>query len=184
VLTPLAFGYRGRSQDAAVTNLATGGALAAVCLVTLVATTVAWRRALRADGVLAGSPPAHVRVRRRVAREAAASPAPAPDLLLTALRELLAPILVPPAELPPAAAGPALAEPARAGTLVADEPAADAPAEPARRPAPAELVMATAGAVIPEPRNAAERPDGIAAIESMLARTELTMPGYDDEETW
>ena len=47
-----------------------------------------------------------------------------------------------------------------------------------------ELVMATAGAVIPEPRNAAERPDGIAAIESMLARTQLPMPGYEDEETW
>src|SRR5579859_4579991 len=64
VLTPFAFGYRGRAQDAAVTNLATGGGLAAVCLVTLVATTVAWRRALRADGVLADPPPARVRARR------------------------------------------------------------------------------------------------------------------------
>src|SRR5271163_253701 len=48
VLTPFAFGYRGTSHNAALTDLATGGALAAVCLVTLVAWTVAWRRALRA----------------------------------------------------------------------------------------------------------------------------------------
>ena len=52
VLTPFAFGYRGRSYNAALTDLATGGALAAVCLVTLAAWSVGWRRALRADGVL------------------------------------------------------------------------------------------------------------------------------------
>jgi hypothetical protein len=209
VLTPFAFGYRGRAQDAAVTNLATGGGLALVCLATLVAATVAWRRALRADGVLATAPPDRARVRRRMPRAAAARPAPAPDQLLTALRELLAPVLVPAAERPPAPAEPALAEPAPAEPAPAelapaelapaelapaelaeaagptgDGPAAAAPAGPARRPAPAELVLATAGAVIPEPRNAAERRGGIAAIESMLARAELRMPGYEDEETW
>jgi hypothetical protein len=56
VLTPFAFGDRGRSQDAALTDLATGGALAAVCLVTLADWAVAWRRALRADGVLTRRP--------------------------------------------------------------------------------------------------------------------------------
>ena len=71
VLTPFAFGYRGTSHGATPTDLATGSVLAAVCLVTLVAWDAAWRRALQAcDG--------------------AASAAPEPDQVLTALRALLA----------------------------------------------------------------------------------------------
>ncbi len=56
VLTPFAFGYRGTSHGATLTDLATGSVLAAVCLVTLVAWDAAWRRAMRADGVLTRPP--------------------------------------------------------------------------------------------------------------------------------
>jgi hypothetical protein len=53
VLTPFAFGYQGRGWHAAtLTDLATGGGLAVICVTTLIAWTLAWRRALRADGVL------------------------------------------------------------------------------------------------------------------------------------
>ena len=90
VLTPFAFGYRGTSHGATPTDLATGSVLAAVCLVTLVAWDAAWRRALQADGVLAGPPGGPPRARDRQARDGAASPAPEPDQVLTALRALLA----------------------------------------------------------------------------------------------
>lgn len=69
-LTPLAFGYRGHGpHGAALTDLATGGGLAAVCVVTLVAWSVAWRRALRADGVLTRPPRGQARARRRRGRD-------------------------------------------------------------------------------------------------------------------
>ena len=159
VLTPFAFGYRGTSHDATPTNLATGSVLAAVCLVTLVAWDAAWRRALRAGGALTrppGGPPA---ARRRRARDGAANPVPDPDQVLTALRALLA--------QPAVAPGPAPADAAPAGSA---------------GPAPADAPPA--GSVIPEPRNGAEPANGIAVIESMTARAEPLMPGYEDEETW
>ena len=108
VLTPFAFGYRGRSHDAALTDLATGGALAAVCLVTLVAWAVGWRRALRADGA-AGPARRAARRRRGAGRRPrrAASPAPDPDQVLTALRALVA--------QPAVAAGPSQPTPSRRG---------------------------------------------------------------------
>ncbi len=97
VLTPFAFGYRGSSHDAKLTDLATGGGLAVVCLVTMIAWAVAWRRALRADGVLTRTDHA----RRRRDRAAAVSAAD-PDQVLATLRAMLDPLLVPtaPAALP------------------------------------------------------------------------------------
>ena len=84
---------------------------------------------------------------------------PDPDQVLTALRALLA--------QPAVAAGPA---PADAAPAVA---VGHAPAD-----------IPPAGSVIPEPGNGAQPANGIAVIESMLARTEQLMPGYEDEETW
>src|SRR5260370_30696702 len=66
VLTPFAFGYQGRGwHAAALTDLATGGGLAVTCVTTLVAWTHAWRRALRADGVLSRPERGPARARRR-----------------------------------------------------------------------------------------------------------------------
>ena len=173
VLTPFAFGYRGTSHGATLTDLATGSVLAAVCLVTLVAWDAAWRRAMRADGVLTRPPGGPPRARRRRARDGAASPAPDPDQVLTALRALLAQPAVAVGAAP--AAGPADA--------VGHAPATAAPA----------------GSVIPEPRNGAEPANGITVIESMVAGSPLVagygnesmvagagplLPGYEDEETW
>jgi len=90
VLTPFAFGYRDTSHGATVTDLVTGSVLAAVCLVTLVAWDAAWRRAMRADGVLTRPPGGPPWARRRRARDGAASRAPDPDQVLSALRALLA----------------------------------------------------------------------------------------------
>jgi hypothetical protein len=105
---------------------------------------------------------------------------------------------------PRAAGGPA-AEPAEAAaTAVAGEWPVTAEPAPVAGPAAARPVPVAvrAGAVIPEPRHgsefrngaesrngaggrtAADRSGGIAVIESMLARTEQLMPGYDEEETW
>jgi hypothetical protein len=82
MLTPLAFGYRGRgSHVAALTNLATGGGLAVVCVITLIAWTVAWRRRLRADGLLTPPSPGQA--------------APDAHQVLAALTALLAPLQVP-----------------------------------------------------------------------------------------
>jgi hypothetical protein len=87
VLTPFAFGYQGRGWHAAArTDLATGGALAVICLTTLIAWTLAWRRALRADGVLSRPEPGPARVRRRRERTDT-------EQVLTALRTLLTPAL-------------------------------------------------------------------------------------------
>lgn len=175
VLTPFAFGYRGTSHGATLTDLATGSVLAAVCLVTLVAWDAAWRRAMWADGVLSRPPGGPSRARRRRACDGAASPAPDPDQVLTALRALLT--------QPAVAVGPASAAAGPAGSV-------------GHPPAPA----APAGSVIPEPRNRAEPANGTAVIESMTAgaapllagheNESMTagaaplLPGYEDEETW
>src|SRR5260370_40441245 len=71
VLTPFAFGYQGGGWHAAtLTDLATGGGLAVICVVTLLAWTAAWRRTLRADGVLSRPERGAVRVRHRRGRGA------------------------------------------------------------------------------------------------------------------
>jgi hypothetical protein len=97
VLTPFAFGYRGRGpHNAVLTDLATGGGLAVVCVVTLIAWSIVWRRALRADGALTRSPRGSARMRRRRGRDHGAPGAAAdPAQVLTALRALLAPVLEP-----------------------------------------------------------------------------------------
>jgi hypothetical protein len=97
VLTPFAFGYRDSSHRAKLTDLATGGGLAVVGLITMIAWAVAWRRALRADGVLTRKG----RARRRRDRAASVSAAD-PDQVLATLRAMLDPLLVPavPAVLP------------------------------------------------------------------------------------
>jgi len=82
MLTPMAFGYRGRgSHVVALTNLATGGGLAVVCAITLIAWSVAWRRRLRADGLLRTPSPGQA--------------VPDPQQVLAALAALLAPLQVP-----------------------------------------------------------------------------------------
>jgi hypothetical protein len=114
VLTPFAFGYQGRGWHAAtLTDLATGGGLAVICVTTLIAWTLAWRGALRADGVLSRPERGPARARRR--RERAGdgqgagegqgqAGAADPEQVLTALRALLAPMLDTPAEEIPAVA--------------------------------------------------------------------------------
>src|SRR5438270_6665524 len=69
VLTPSAFGYPGHGR-AAVTALATGCGLVAVCLTALACWAALWRRRLRADGML----PARLsrRSRRSARRQARA----------------------------------------------------------------------------------------------------------------
>jgi African swine fever virus J13L protein len=102
VLTPFAFGYRSRGR-AAVTDFATGGGLVLVASLTLVCWALAWRRRLRADGVL---PPRPSRRSRRSARRQARAErlvratrtpelvaAPDPAQVLTDLRALLTPLL-------------------------------------------------------------------------------------------
>src|SRR5712691_1943408 len=55
-LAPMAFGYRGKSQHKAVlTDRATGAGLALVSLVTVACWVIAWRRKLRADGIVSGA---------------------------------------------------------------------------------------------------------------------------------
>jgi hypothetical protein len=69
-LAPVAFGYRGDGRPgaplhwAALADQATAAGLAAVSLVTLTCWIVAWRRRLRADGILTSAS------RRQVRREA------------------------------------------------------------------------------------------------------------------
>ncbi len=114
VLTPFAFGYQGRGwHAAALTDRATGGGLAVACLITLAAWSIAWRRALHVDGVLASSPRRPARRRRRPVRDRA--PAADPEQVLTALRALLAPLLPPAADEPLAAeSAAAIAQPVTA----------------------------------------------------------------------
>jgi hypothetical protein len=181
VLTPFAFGYQGRGWHAAtLTDLATGGGLAVICVTTLIAWTLAWRRVLRADGVLTRPERGPTRARRR-RRRAAAGPGGGqadPEQVLTALRALLAPVLDAPAEDAPAVA--AVIPGPRSAPEEADRVPRDCqprPAEPQAMPAgpqvmPAGLQVMPAG------------PEGIAVIESMLAGAELLMTGCDEEEAW
>jgi hypothetical protein len=166
-LAPVAFGYRsaGRAgtslHRAAWADWATAAALALVSLVTLACWVVAWRRRLRADGIVARASRRQARretraQRRRERNGEGAARTPDPVEVLSELRALLTPLLPEPAE-PPAPGEPAkLAE--RAG-----------PDENHRPGAPA----------VPHPRSG-----GLTAMESMLAGAELLMVGCGEEEAW
>jgi hypothetical protein len=190
VLTPFAFGYQGRGWHAAtLTDLATGGGLAVICVTTLIAWTLAWRRALRADGVL--TRPERVPARARRPRKRAGdgrgagdghgqARAADPEQVLTALRALLAPMLDTPAEevsaVAPVIPGPRNAP--EAGRVPRDCQARSA--EPRVVPVePDGLHVMPAG-----PQVMPAGPEGIAVIESMLAGAELLMAGCDEEEAW
>ena len=175
-LAPVAFGYRsaGRPgpslpsaglQRAAWADWATAAGLAVVSLVTLACWIVAWRRRLRADGILTRASRRQARqqvrqearARRRRERDGgAAARTPDPAQVLSELRTLLTPLLPDPAE-PADPADPA-------GQAEQAEPDGNHQPE-----APA----------IPHPR-----PGGLAAMESMLAGAELLMVGCGEEEAW
>jgi hypothetical protein len=174
VLTPFAFGYREHgSPDAALTDLATGGGLAAVCLITLVAWSVAWRYALRADGVLTRPPRGQARRQARAQRRGrdrgGAGAAADPAQVLTALRALLAPLLEP-------SGAPLTAEARPPSAAPAGPPSAAV--IPGPRSAPDEPPVVPAGPAVPG------GPERIAVIESMLTGAELLMTGCEEEEAW
>jgi hypothetical protein len=224
-LAPVAFGYRdgapgpGRAavhraalpgaglHRALLADWGTAAALAVVSLATLLAWTVAWRRQLRADGVLAGTSWREARALRRQARAQAAARAqeraaqeraaaeeqaaadavvpadgpPDPARVLSELRALLIPLLAEPEAVP---AGPGDDEPAVHEPVVHEaaihEPAVHEAAvhEPVvHEPAVHEAV--TQGPAVPLPR-----PGGLAAMESMLASAELLMVACGEEEAW
>jgi hypothetical protein len=198
VLIPFAFGYQGRGWHAAtLTDLGTGGGLAVICVTTLIAWTLAWRRALRTDGVLTRRERGPVRRRRERAGDGqgeAQSGAADPEQVLTALRALLTPMLDAPAEEVPAFApvipGPRSAP--EAGRVPRDCQARSAeprgiPAEPRVVPAePDGRQVMPAGPQVMHggPQVMPAGPEGIAVIESMLAGAELLMTGCDEEEAW
>ena len=174
VLTPFAFGYQGRGWHAAtLTDLATGGGLAVICVITLISWTLAWRRVLRADGVLTRPErdPARARRRRGRAAEEQGGGQADPEQVLTALRALLAPVLDAPAEDAPAVA------PVIPGPRSALEEAAQVPRVMPADPAGPQVMPA-------RPQVMPAGPEGIAVIESMLAGAELLMTGCDEEEAW
>lgn len=163
-LAPVAFGYRsaGRAgaslHRAAWADWATAAALALVSLVTLACWVVAWRRRLRADGILARASRRQARretraQRRRERDGEGAAPAPDPAQVLSELRALLTPLLPEPAESAESAGSAERAEP--------DEN--HWPGAPA----------------VPYPRSG-----GLPAMESVLAGAELLMVGCGEEEAW
>jgi hypothetical protein len=204
-LAPVAFGYRdgaptpGRAalhraalhraalHRAVLADWGTAAALAVVSLATLLAWIVAWRRQLRADGVLAGTSWREARALRRRARaqeraaaaqERAAADAvvpadgpPDPARVLSELRALLIPLLAEPEAVQP---GPGGDEPA-VRELAVPEPVVR---EPVVDEAKVDEPVAQ-GPAVPLPR-----PGGLAAMESMLAGAELLMVACGEEEAW
>ena len=176
VLTPFAFGYQGRGWHAAtLTDLATGGGLALICTTALLAWALAWRRTLRADGVLTR------RERRRERTGDAQGEAPSgpadPEQVLTALRALLAPVLDAPAEEVPAVV------PVIPGPRSAPE-TGRVPRDCQARSAEPQVMSAGPQVIAAGPQVMPAGPEGIAVIESMLAGAELLMTGCDEEEAW
>ena len=172
-LAPVAFGYRSAGwagtslHRAAWADWATAAALALVSLVTLACWVVAWRRRLRADGILARASRRQARretrARRRRERDGeGAARTPDPAQVLSELRTLLTPLLPEPAVPAESAVPPEPGEAAgwaeRAG-----------PDENHRPGAPA----------VPHPRSG-----GLPAMESVLAGAELLMVGCGEEEAW
>ena len=163
-LAPVAFGYRsaGRAgislHRAAWADWATAAALALVSLVTLACWVVAWRRRLRADGIMARASRRQARretraQRRRERDGEGGAGTPDPAQVLSELRALLTPLL-------PESAVPG--EPAK----LAERAESD---ENHRPGAPA----------VPHPRSG-----GLPAMESMLAGAELLLVGCGEEEAW
>jgi len=194
VLTPFAFGYPGRGREA-MSALATGGGLIVVATLTLVCWALAWRRRLRADGVLPPRQPASVqrKTRRSARRQARAErlvrtsrqrelePAPDPAQVLTDLRALLTPLLsaaeesvavMPPQEPVPAQAPLPVPEPAQA-PLPVPEPAGEASREVQ---APGHLRGTRSASFFALPRQ--------AGPGSLTQGAELLMVGTGEEESW
>jgi hypothetical protein len=216
-LAPVAFGYRSARTGSALpgsalpgsalpgsalhrallADWATGAALAVVSLATLLAWVVAWRRKLRADGVVAPSSRRQAwreaRAQRRQERDGVraadvAEPAtgsPDPARVLSELRALLIPLLdEPPAGEEAVHEERAHEEPAHQ-EAIHEEPV---PGEPVPAEARSE-VPARDGAARDEPASPASavpppRPGGLAAMESMLAGAELLMVACGEEEAW
>jgi len=202
-LAPVASGYRpaGASRAphqaalhqaalhrAALADWGTAAGLGVVSLATLLAWIVAWRRKLRADGILnpSGGRRAwrEARAQRRRERDQVraadvaepAAVAPDPARVLSELRALLVPLLDEAEAVRP---DPDQAEPAH------EEPA---PEEPPRQEAghsgpvhsgPVHSEPAAGAPAVPMPR-----PGGLAAMESMLAGAELLMVAGGEEEAW
>ncbi len=192
-LAPVAFGYRRALPSSALhrallADWATGAALGVVSLATLLAWVVAWRRKLRADGVVAPSSRRQAwreaRTRRRQERDGVraadvaepAAPAPDPARVLSELRALLIPLLD---EAEAAREEPVNEEPAH------EEPAHEEPGHAEARPgAPASDGDARARYAEPVSAVPQPRPGGLAAMESMLAGAELLMVACGEEEAW
>jgi hypothetical protein len=213
VLAPAAFGYRGSApRQTALADRATGGGLAVVSLLTLIFWAIAWRRKLRADGVLPRMSRRRARREERdVRRRAAAGQAestPDPAQVLSELRALLLPLLAesPAGPAPAAAAEPVVVpelhhhgavpeprselEPFRLpeGTPEASEPAeaaAGQSAAAAGQPVEPDSYP-FAAALVPVPAVPLDQltPPAPSGIESVLAGAELSMVGCGEEETW
>jgi hypothetical protein len=167
-LAPVAFGYRsaGRPgtslpsaglQRAAWADWATAAGLAVVSLITLACWIAAWRRRLRADGILVRASRRQARresraQRRRQHDDATAVRTPDPAQVLSELRSLLTTLLAEPDD----------------GQAEPDDGQAE-PDEDHRPGVP----------VVPHPRAG-----DLAAMESMLAGAELLTVGCGEEEAW
>jgi hypothetical protein len=196
VLTPFAFGYRGRGREA-VTALSTGGGLIVVSALTLLCWALAWRRRLRADGVLparesrsaqrksARSEKRQARAERlvRASRQRELDAAPDPAQVLTDLRALLTPLLSSAEE--------------SVAIIPAEEPAPEPEPEPepvaeANREvqAPGHLRGTRSASFFALPKQAEPEPepdlasDGARPPRSMMAGAELLMVGTGEEESW
>jgi len=174
---------------AALADWGTAAALGVVSLATLLAWIVAWRRRLRADGILAPSARRrawrearaqrrqerrrkHDEVRAADVTEPAAGP-PDPARVLNELRALLVPLLDA-AEAVRPDPDPDQEEAAH-GERARQEP----PRQEAGHAEPVRGEPAVAASAVPMPR-----PGGLAAMESMLAGAELLMVAGSEEEAW
>ena len=196
-LAPVAFGYRsaGRPgaslpsaglQRAAWADWATAAGLAVVSLVTLACWIAAWRRRLRADGILVRASRRQARresraQRRRQRDDQTAVRTPDPAQVLSELRTLLTPLLAEPADGQAGRGASGHLDREHADREHADrghdEPGYHgAPGEPGEEDHQPEVPVVP---VIPHPRAG-----GLAAMESMLAGAELLMVGCGEEEAW
>src|SRR6202050_480337 len=146
-LTPFAVGYWDQPHhgphDAALTDLATAGALGAVSLATLACWAAPWRRRLRADGVLPATSRRQARRQARALRQqphgAPADGIPDPARVLDDLRTLLGALTAAPA-----------AGPSQAGdTAAAGDTTVAGAMSPAGDMAPAAGAAEAAGAARP-----------------------------------
>lgn len=181
-LTPYAFGYWDHAHhgphDAALTDLATGGALAAVSLATMTCWAAAWRRRLRADGVLPAMSRRQARRQARALRQhahgAAAGGIPDPARVLADLRALLTALTADPvAELDGTSA-----------VAAAAAAAGDWPGIPGPRTAPESGRMPRDCQPVPAGPGSSQA-GAETALESMLAGAELLLVGCgEEEEAW